>query len=229
MSESSRDLEVCSSSQAAAHCDLTPPLVLTHGFGDSAASWQPIADGLSTSFQVRLWDLPGHGGRRDEPADYAPAAVEAELRSHITAAGPSSVLVGHSAGGYLTLRVAVQAPELASALVLIATGPGFWKPDQMTTWNRNMSRFAAACGMPPASAALVEMHDSLVLDNLERLDMPILIVVGANDLPTYVRGARYLATHIPWATFLQMEGAGHDLHRTRADELARAITDFAGS
>jgi pimeloyl-ACP methyl ester carboxylesterase len=217
------------STSAPADAGLPPPLVLTHGYADSALSWQPVADSLSRSFQVKLWDLPGHGSRRDEPADYSSAAAEAELRSHVTAAGPSSVLVGHSAGGYLTLRLAVQAPELASALVLIGTGPGYRKPAQMAAWNRNVARFVAATGMPPASAALVEMHDSLVLDNLGRLDMPVLIVVGANDLPAYVQGAQYLSTRIPWAAVRQIEGAGHDLHRTRAEELARIISDFAGT
>jgi pimeloyl-ACP methyl ester carboxylesterase len=201
-------------------------LIVTHGYGDSAATWNSVARSLRPRFDVRLWDLPGHGQRRGEPADFSRTSAEAELRETVAVAEAPRALIGHSAGGYLTLRVALQTPGLAAALVLIGTGPGFRSKDGMADWNRQMARLAAASTMPSASAALVEMHDSLVIDHLERIEVPVLVIAGTQDRPEYVKGARYLADHIPGASLRMLESAGHDPHRSHPADLARAIAEF---
>jgi pimeloyl-ACP methyl ester carboxylesterase len=175
---------------------------------------------------VRLWDLPGHGCRRDETADLSRTCAEVELRETVAATEAPRALIGHSAGGYLTLRVTLQAPRLAAALVLIGTGPGFRSMDRMADWNGQMARLAAANEMPSASVALVEMHDSLVIDRLEQIEVPVLVIVGTEDRPEYVKGARYLADHIPGATLRMLENAAHDPHRSHPADLASAITEF---
>ena len=49
-----------------------PTLLLSHGFGASAAMWAPQREALSANHRLILWDMRGHA-RSDSPED--PAAL----------------------------------------------------------------------------------------------------------------------------------------------------------
>ncbi|WP_229075589.1 alpha/beta fold hydrolase [Actinoplanes sp. DH11] len=100
-----------------------PPLLLLHGSGASAASWDPMIPALATERYVIRMDLPGHGASPPAPsyrvADQA-AAVAAELdRRGLTA----TAVAGHSSGGYIATALAEQRPGLVRSLALVSTGP----------------------------------------------------------------------------------------------------------
>ena len=97
-----------------------PAMVLVHGLGGSAINWMDAAPLLARF--ARLWaiDLLGHGktpstGRSSSVTDNAaliPRFVEA-------VAGGPAILVGNSMGGYLSMRVAAEHPDLVDGLVLV--------------------------------------------------------------------------------------------------------------
>jgi pimeloyl-ACP methyl ester carboxylesterase len=98
-----------------------PRLVLVHGSRMSAAEWDGYAD-LLPGVEVVAPDLPGHGGRRAEAFDWD-AAVATVRRAVEEAGGRTTVLAGHSLGGYVALGYAAQHPERLDGLVLVgATG-----------------------------------------------------------------------------------------------------------
>ncbi len=99
-------------------------LVFVHGSGDSAQVWQPLIALLPEYTCVAL-DLPGHGALVDEPGppemgvgEYA-AYVRDEL-AHRGIAAPT--LIGHSLGGAVALRLALDAPDTVGRLALIGSG-----------------------------------------------------------------------------------------------------------
>ena len=51
-----------------------PPLILLHGIGSSAASWQAQLDGLSDHYDVIAWNAPGYS-QSTSLEDAAPATV----------------------------------------------------------------------------------------------------------------------------------------------------------
>jgi haloacetate dehalogenase len=76
--------------------------------------------GLVERFTVITADLLGHGGSDapDDAALYTPAAAIARLAGLLDDLGFERTLVcGHSLGGALALRFALDAPE---------RGPGWW-------------------------------------------------------------------------------------------------------
>ena len=97
-----------------------PPVVLVHGFTQTADSWTAIARDLAGEFEIVMPDLPGHGRspipERDSGLPQAAAAVGA--------AGGRAAYVGYSLGGRCCLQLAVLAPRLVERLVLVGAHPG---------------------------------------------------------------------------------------------------------
>jgi pimeloyl-ACP methyl ester carboxylesterase len=98
------------------------PVVLLHGFGASADSWNRFAKPLTKRYRVIAPDLPGWGAStRLESASYAyPAQVE-RLHQFLSALGVKRFhLVGHSMGGFIASAYAARYPEDVITLGLIA-------------------------------------------------------------------------------------------------------------
>src|SRR5258708_37025985 len=89
-----------------------------------------------------------------------------------------AVLIGHSLGGYLSLCVAVQYPQLVKALVLIATGPGFRDETAREQWNRYALSMDTGADAHPAARQLGVNSDANVINGLGSIQVPVLVVVG---------------------------------------------------
>jgi pimeloyl-ACP methyl ester carboxylesterase len=98
-----------------------PPLALVHGFAGAASNFAALAPLLAERFRVVVPELPGHGGS----TRLAAAAGLAGFADRVAAVleheeAVPAVLVGHSMGGIVALRLAARRPELVRALVLAA-------------------------------------------------------------------------------------------------------------
>jgi len=98
-----------------------PPVILVHGLGGAAANWAGVVPRLVERHRLLVPDLPGHAGSTpfaaattlDPYADRLDRLAELEAMEH---AG----VVGHSLGGLVGLRLAVNFPQRVAALVLTA-------------------------------------------------------------------------------------------------------------
>ncbi|HEX3585607.1 MAG TPA: alpha/beta fold hydrolase [Candidatus Angelobacter sp.] len=98
------------------------PVVLLHGFGASADSWNRFAKPLTRRYRVIAPDQPGWGAStRIETASYGyPAQIE-RLHQLFSALGLKRVhLVGHSMGGFIASAYAARYPSEVITLGLIA-------------------------------------------------------------------------------------------------------------
>jgi pimeloyl-ACP methyl ester carboxylesterase len=98
-----------------------PPVVLSHGFGGSAASWEEVQRRLERA--TLAFDLPGHAGSLAYPgfgsASFAAKAVLQELDRR----GISEFhLAGHSMGGAVAALVAIGQPSRVLSATLLAPG-----------------------------------------------------------------------------------------------------------
>jgi pimeloyl-ACP methyl ester carboxylesterase len=102
----------------------THDLVLLHGQPGLGSEWDQVAARLPERFHPLLPDRPGHGSSTQPGGglDVNAAAVLAQMDARGI---DRAVLVGHSYGGGVALRVASVAPSRVEALVLLASvGPG---------------------------------------------------------------------------------------------------------
>lgn len=114
-------------------------VLLLHGFGASTFSWREVTAPLAERYRVIAFDRPGFGiSERPLPgtwSDTNPYGLEGQARLTIAlmdALGiDEAVLVGHSAGGAVALKVAMFAPDRVAGLVLVSAavyedGPPSW-------------------------------------------------------------------------------------------------------
>ena len=95
-----------------------PELVLLHGGGQNAHTWDTVAMALGRPL-VAI-DLPGHG-HSDGPAPGGSSATNADdVATVIEAIAPDAkTIVGMSAGGLTSLGIAARRPALLRSLVLV--------------------------------------------------------------------------------------------------------------
>ncbi|MEO6027769.1 MAG: alpha/beta fold hydrolase [Candidatus Binatia bacterium] len=113
-----------------------PLVVLTHGLGSRLDFFAPHVEALAARHRVLRWDLRG-AGRSDKPAGpYDPTLFARDLAALLDALGePSAYIVGHSGGGVVAQRFALDFPERALGLVLASTSSEVG-PKATAAWNR---------------------------------------------------------------------------------------------
>ncbi|WP_322754620.1 alpha/beta fold hydrolase [Frankia sp. Cas3] len=149
-----------------------PALLLLHGGGQNAHTWDGVAPALKRPL-VAL-DLPGHGrSSHRADRDYWPwrnADVVAGAVPQLTA--EPVVVVGMSLGGLTGIRFAARRPDLVRALVVVDVTPSVHEVE-MTSQERGGSSLISA---EPSFASFAELVDSTVAATGRRRES---VAVGA--------------------------------------------------
>ncbi|MGI9023407.1 MAG: alpha/beta fold hydrolase [Acidimicrobiales bacterium] len=115
----------------------TGRVVLVHGFTQTGRSWEATIPNLARRRQVVAVDLPGHGGSAAVRLDFV------ETVAALGEAGGRGAYAGYSMGGRLCLRLALDRPDLVTALVLTGASPGLADPDDRADRRRDDDALAA--------------------------------------------------------------------------------------
>jgi pimeloyl-ACP methyl ester carboxylesterase len=107
-----------------------PPILLSHGFLMDRTMFAPQVDVLRPHHRVITWDSRGHGDTvyDGEPFSYWDLAADClGLMDHLGI--DRAVVGGMSQGGFVSLRVALDAPDRVRGLILLDTQAGTEDPD----------------------------------------------------------------------------------------------------
>lgn len=87
-----------------------PVVVLLHGTGASTHSWRDLLARLAARFTVVAVDLPGHGFSSPLVSPTLPAMASAVRALLVELGLAPALIVGHSAGAAVALRLSLDAP-----------------------------------------------------------------------------------------------------------------------
>ncbi len=106
-----------------------PVVLMIHGASANAREYEwTLAPRLSDTHRILMVDRPGHGySERPQGAEtLAVQAAQAAGALKALAPGEKAIIVGHSFGGAVSLRLALDFPELVEGLVLLAPVSHDW-------------------------------------------------------------------------------------------------------
>ena len=110
------------------------PLLLVHGWGGDARAWNGLHFARRRVVTV---DLRGHGRSPVLPTGYRPADYAGDLASLVERLGLGPVVaIGHSMGGQIVAELALERPDLVSAVVAIDPAYGADEAEVATFANR---------------------------------------------------------------------------------------------
>lgn len=228
------------------------PILFTHAYAATLQMWKPQFEAL-TDYRVIAWDMRGHGGTDSPPSqsDYSEKLTVEDMAALLRHLGVErAVISGLSLGGYISLEFQHAHSEMARALVLCNTGPGYRKDDARAGWNDFAIAYAARFeergldglgrgieidatrayqrspqGLAFAGRGILTQRDAVVMENLEHIGVPTLIVLGADD-QRYKAGGDYLASKIPNARKVVIEEAGHAVNLFQPQQFNMAVLAF---
>jgi pimeloyl-ACP methyl ester carboxylesterase len=213
-----------------------PPLLLVHGYTGSKLDWADVVAPLSMSRRVVTFDHRGHGESTNtgDPASYTLDALLADLTGFVdgTSGDTRFDLLGHSMGGILAMRYALDQPARVRSLVLMDSfsEPTGLLPEAFRTSVAKLGReqgmsavaalikqFVASSGnLPPERAAVI--GDRLAW-KFEHLDVEAFVAL-ADALSTFPTLTARLAEISCPTTVVVGE---HDALRPAADVLAAGV------
>lgn len=241
------------------------PVLALHCSLAHAGAWAGLAERLS-GVTITALDQPGHGRAADwdgvSDLHDLTTRIATDLAQRVGHGGPVD-LFGHSFGGTVALRIALERPDLVRSLMLVE--PVIFAAAQNTAEGRDYAQrhakiealirqdraagaaeFHGLWGTGDALDTLPERSRRYITDRihhivgqggalvgdsaglmrpgrLEAVQVPVLLVEGADSSPVIDAIQAALMDRLPHANRLIVPGAGHMVPITHPDVVARAV------
>lgn len=200
-------------------------VVLIHGQPGRAQDFDDIIERLPGNIRVEAYDRPGWGG---SPLGATTLADNARLLMNFAQSKGFSklILVGYSYGAAVALRSAIDFPNQIAAMVLIAPVGGVgsisvidrflakagslfrrismyshW-PDKLQVRTKHLASFQV-------EQELLHHDLTKMSDHLELVDIPTVMVVGADDFFNPLNGTLALYETLQNSEIRLIPGVGH--------------------
>lgn len=227
-------------------------LVLLHGWKQDVSSWWGLTDLLKNDFKLWLIDLPGFGSS-DIPktpwtiTDYADSIASFIKNQKIN----KPILLGHSLGGNIALKLAYLNPNLISKLVLedssglrekssyrnfiLLTAAKLIKyfiPNIFNLREKLRLNFYQVIGSDYLKAGeLKETLQNILSEDLEtevsKIKVVTLVIWGENDSIVPVKFGKKLYQLVPDCRFEMIEGVKHFPHLENPFIFSHYVKDFS--
>ena len=212
-------------------------IVFVHGTPGSFTTFMHYMNDslMQEHFHMISVTRPGWVERNAEKVpslDEQAAALEPLLR--MDRSGKGTILMGHSYGGPVIAKTAMEYSELVSGLVFVATtgDPELSGPRWYNRLAVVIPRFILGSGLKGANAEIMPLRPQLesILSGWEELEMPVLIVQGGRDRLVNPRNAEFMQRMLVNAevTYMWREGQGHFVLWEAAGLIVDAIIEKFG-
>ncbi|MCL5666384.1 MAG: alpha/beta hydrolase [Patescibacteria group bacterium] len=229
-------------------------LLFLHGWRSNKEAWNGVVKRLKDLKIERLnyfaIDLPGFGGSEVPKTawsvgDYAVAVWEFIKKLELE----NVILVGHSFGGRVAIKLAANNPELIKGLVL-ADSAGFagsrpkkslmatlakavkpvFKPQFMQGLRQGIYRKIGAedyVATPELQQTYVKVINEDLTEDMKKVSIPTLIIWGENDKATPIEFGKRMRQLIAGSKLEVLPNAGHFSFVDQPEEFAKILAVFA--
>ena len=229
-----------------------PSLVLLHGAGDQAGTWNKVAPELRRHFQLLLPDLAGHGESEPRAGALSLGTLLTALEQVLDALPPHDaprVIAGNSLGAWMAMLYAQKCPQRVTRVILIDGGPlqnvseislmpkdreecrrtlaKVYDPSSPRAPNFVLDDLIRVANSGPISrlmaAGIEDMSNYLLDGRLENFPLPVDLIWGASDRLVPLEYARKLQAQLPHCTLSVIERCGHGPQLERPSEFTRVL------
>ena len=220
-----------------------PAVLFITGWSDHAGRWQEAGTRLSErGYRVHVLDQRGHGrshGARGHLSRFSQLLgdLQALRRAVRRRHDVPQVLVGHGFGALVVLRYLETQPGEPPAAAVIENPWLAWRA-RPAVWKRLAAKLAdlwptlptgrGAAFMTAGARAELQWAQRAVLADFQRIERPLLFILGAADPVTDAAVAREFADHLtPRAAVHWHPELSHDL--VTVPQVLEEMTQFVGA
>lgn len=226
-------------------------VILLHGWGGEAASFQPVFEWLARSHKVYALDLPGFGKSEVPPmpwdtTDYAQYVIAFLEHFRI----PKAHFIGHSFGGRISIIISAEHPERVDKLILVDSAGirprrtlkyhirvGLAKIGKLLRRTGkigkrladSISRVLGSKDYQDAGemrATLVRVVNQDLRSLLPLINASTLLIWGEDDTDTPVAFGQIMEKEIPDAGLVVLKEAGHFSYLDKFPQFCRIVASF---
>jgi pimeloyl-ACP methyl ester carboxylesterase len=209
-------------------------VLFIHGAGGGQYTWSYQKGFFEKEFNPIIIELPGHGESEGEGEKEIAKYAEHVYRFLNALRLSKAFLVGHSMGGAIVQTMALRYPEVIKGIVLVGTGAKLRvfpmilnelrenfeesvKKINQFAYSRKVSSDLIEKGMMGMMRCKPEVvHGDFsacdrfdVMNEIEKIDLPTLILCGEEDELTPVKYSQFLHNRIKGSRLEILPNAGH--------------------
>lgn len=200
-------------------------IVWIHGIGSNHNTWNDVLPQVP-GFRHLAYCVRGMGDSEKAPGPYNLELWAADCAALLEELGiEQAIIAGHSMGGAIAQRVAIDFPQKASGLFLLSTSSRVGVAAEAGWMKR-------ADELEPTNPSLAAANRAVAKYNMDEdikgVHVPTLIVVGDADPTTPAGGSVIMSRCIEDAALEIYPGIGHMPLREEPKSVARLNTWLAG-
>lgn len=222
-------------------------LIFLHGWGVNSRYWFKIIENLK-QFNIYLIDLPGFGESQVPPTSYNVDDYKNIVKEFINKISLKKiVIIGHSFGGRITIKLASENPEYLKKIILVDTAgvvnsssakkivsifakliSPIFKPSFMQSVRKKL--YSVLGSEYLENEKLSKIFSNVVSEDLvkilKNISVPTLIIWGNKDKITPLIFAYLIKQKIKNSKLLILKNAGHFSFLDQPEKFVKNLTEF---
>lgn len=213
-----------------------PPVIFVHGSPGSWDGWAQFLNNpeLNNRFHLIALDRPGYGKSTPGKSESSLETQAADLVEAVqfNQSGKKAILVGHSLGGPVVARMALDYPEKVRSVVMVAAS---MDPElEETKWIQFPAKwfsFLVPDSLRVCNEEILALKEQLVLlkQKLPNFKATAILVHGEDDQLVPIGNISYLKAHLPADVILrtdQVKELNHFVPWKKPELIVKAILDL---
>lgn len=226
-----------------------PTVIFLHGWGSSSWVWRGLADKFSDDFCVFALDFPGFGKSSIPNKPFGVGDYAEIVKSFIEKKNLKEViLIGHSFGGRIAIKLSALHPELVKKIILIDSAGLILNKEKLSA-RKNIAKIVKPLFAPKfmkntrdkiyqkigsedyvSNPELKDTFVKVINEDLHpclpKIKAPTLLIWGENDKETPIEAAKVMKSEIKSSTLRIINNAGHFSFIDQPEECFQSINKF---